>query len=182
MIILSEEEDAEIQCEKAITKAFEWSPNYLEAQLCLANLRLCQCRSDEARDIVRRSLSSWYIAPLESEDESNEAKEDHVKEKRFPMNDLEMPLFSQRLSTAKLCIELELYEEALNVLETLLAEDDGDAEIWYLFGWTYYLTQEFSMAKEYLLRASEVRVDEDRVGKGGGETIGYQEVILSGCD
>ena len=131
----------------------------MEAQLCLANLRLCQCRSDEASDIVRRSLSSWYIAPLKSdEEESNEINdEDHTKEKSFPMNDLEIPLYAQRLSTAKLCIELELYEEALNVLETLLAEDDGDAEIWYLLGWTYYLTQEFSMAKKYLFQASNVR-------------------------
>lgn len=138
-------------------------PNSLEAKLTLANLRICQSRSNEAIEIVRQYLSSWYTEAKqdnEDHDVAEEKKDSDIGENVLLMDGVNMPAYPQRVSIAKLCIELALYQEALDVLQTLLAENDEDMENWYLFGWTYYLMQDMSAAKECLTKASEVRTDE----------------------
>jgi hypothetical protein len=153
----SEEPDAETECESAINQALEWAPNGLEAELCLANLRLCQCRADEAVDIVRRCLSRWRMDAAPDDDDSDAVAEQGVGTGVFSSDDpSDWPTYSQQVAVAKLCIELSLYEEALSVLEILLATDDEDPEPWYLIGWTYYLTRDTSLAVEHLVKASEV--------------------------
>jgi tetratricopeptide (TPR) repeat protein len=45
-----------------------------------------------------------------------------------------VPSLASRLSTAKMCMEVELWPEAADVLDRMLVEDDTDMEVWFLLG------------------------------------------------
>jgi hypothetical protein len=44
-------------------------------------------------------------------------------------------LYTTRVAAAKILIELELWDEASEVLDGLVEEDDSVVEAWYLLGW-----------------------------------------------
>jgi tetratricopeptide (TPR) repeat protein len=149
-------------------------PGDLEAKLTLANLRLCQSKFDEVRDLINELISPWYKETNNEdeqdeesdivEEEEEEIKGDKIEEQEkhvqriFSIDDINLPTYSQRISIVKLCIEVQLYEEALDFLQTLLADDDEDVDNWYLCGWTYYLMQDMVAAQEYLTKALEVNI------------------------
>lgn len=53
--------------------------------------------------------------------------------------DPKVPDFPTRISLARLLMEAEMEEEALEVLERLITEDDSSVEAWYLGGWCLHL-------------------------------------------
>jgi hypothetical protein len=67
--LLSDEADAETSCERHTTAALEADANSVEALNCLANLRLCQQRPEDAQATVTRALAilkaagEWLTAP-----------------------------------------------------------------------------------------------------------------------
>ena len=87
--------------------------------------------------------------------------------------------YTNRVSTSKLLIELEMFDEATQVLDGLLEEDDEVVETWYLLGWVNRLramdTQDLDTqqgynanVRYYLLKAKRVHTknptdDEDLV-------------------
>lgn len=48
-------------------------------------------------------------------------------------------LYTTRISTAQMLIELEMWEEGSKVLDGLTEEDDEVVNTWYLLGWLNYL-------------------------------------------
>lgn len=62
--------------------------------------------------------------------------------------------YEPRTNCAKMCVELSMWNEAADVLEGLLREDDRFVEIWYLAGLSYrhLQVQKFlaSIEKAYL--------------------------------
>lgn len=122
MTDLSWEEDAEERCEKLITNAMtvedETSPEVLQT---LASIRLSQDRKEDAQAALQRSLESWIHLDADSED---------------------IPDFAARISLARLLMESELEDTAMDVLERLVLEDDQSVEAWYLGGWCQYLEAE----------------------------------------
>lgn len=48
---------------------------------------------------------------------------------------MDVPEFPTRISLARLLMEAEMEEKAIEVLERLVAEDDNSVEAWYLGGW-----------------------------------------------
>ena len=56
--------------------------------------------------------------------------------------DPKLPPLQTRVSLAKIFLELELYQPALDVIQGILAADDTDAEAWYLDGWAHFLIAE----------------------------------------
>ena len=73
--------------------------------------------------------------------------------KEMEPNDIDRPSYDHRLACAKMFVELEAYEIGAEVLETLLEDNDEDAEIWYLTAYCYAHTDVHS-APEYLEQAS----------------------------
>ena len=61
-----------------------------------------------------------------------------------------VPPWASRLSLAKMCLEAELWPQAADVLDRLLAEDDAQMEVWFLLG-------------EALLHAGELEAAADTV-------------------
>ena len=118
MTDLSWEPDAEARCESLITEALLTAPHSPEALQTLASIRISQCRTEEAQKALKSSMELWHDLPLESED---------------------IPDFPTRISLARLLMEVDIEESAIEVLERLVGEDDRSVEAWYLGGWCLYL-------------------------------------------
>ncbi|UNI14980.1 hypothetical protein JDV02_001555 [Purpureocillium takamizusanense] len=121
MTDLSWEDDAEQRCEALITEAILIAPGSPETWQTVANVRISQTRVDDAKGALRRSLELWQDLPPE-----------------HPL----VPEFPTRVGLARLLLETEMEDEALRVLERLVADDDQSVEAWYLGGWGLYIAGE----------------------------------------
>ncbi|KAK5019993.1 hypothetical protein LTR16_001738 [Cryomyces antarcticus] len=121
MTDLSWEEDAEARCESLITEALLVAPEDPEVLQTLASVRISQTKLDDARAALARSTALWK--DLEPEDPK-------------------VPDFPTRISLARLLMEVDMEDEAMEVLERLVAEDDSSVEAWYLGGWCLHLIGE----------------------------------------
>ncbi|KAI1265059.1 hypothetical protein F5Y18DRAFT_56219 [Xylariaceae sp. FL1019] len=118
MTDLSWEEDAEKRCEALTTEATMVAPDFAETWQTLANVRISQSRFDDAKAALSRSLELW---------------------KDLPPEDPSVPDFPSRVGLARLLMEVEQEQEAIEVLERLVSEDDQSVEVWYLGGWGLYI-------------------------------------------
>ncbi|KAF2461031.1 hypothetical protein BDY21DRAFT_334110 [Lineolata rhizophorae] len=118
MTDLSWEDDAEAQCETLVAEALLVAPDRPEPLQTLASVRISQLRPEEARTALARSMELWKdLAP-----------EDPL-----------VPDYATRISLSRLLMEAGMEDEALEVLERLVLEDDQSVEAWYLGGWCQYL-------------------------------------------
>ncbi|KAL8863106.1 MAG: hypothetical protein Q9178_000480 [Gyalolechia marmorata] len=127
MTDLSWESDAESRCESLVTEAILVAPESPETLQTLANVRISQERIDEAAKALTDSLTLW---------------------KDLPSGDEGVPDFPTRISLARLLMEVEMENDAMEVLERLIEEDDTSVEAWYLGGWCAYLAAERSKASQ----------------------------------
>ncbi|KAI0489536.1 TPR domain-containing protein [Xylaria cf. heliscus] len=118
MTDLSWEEDAEQRCESLTTEATMVAPDFAETWQTLANVRISQSRFDDAKAALNRSLELW---------------------KDLPPEDPSVPDFPSRVGLSRLLMEVEMEQEAIEVLERLVGEDDQSVEVWYLGGWGLYV-------------------------------------------
>jgi tetratricopeptide (TPR) repeat protein len=107
--------EAEGGAEKYAALALEHNPDSPTALNLLASIRLSQTRNDEAQSLLEQSLLKWLGKP-----------------------DVKPPIYDDRISFVKLLLEVELYDKALEVLETLQREDEDNVELWYLYACAYY--------------------------------------------
>ncbi|XDG10443.1 hypothetical protein ABKA04_010058 [Annulohypoxylon sp. FPYF3050] len=121
MTDLSWEEDAEQRCEALVTEATLVAPDFAETWQTLANVRISQERFDDAKAALTRSLELW---------------------KDLPPEDPSVPDFPSRVGLARLLMEVGMEQEAIEVLERLVGEDDQSVEVWYLGGWGLYVMGE----------------------------------------
>ncbi|KAI0109576.1 TPR domain-containing protein [Nemania sp. FL0031] len=121
MTDLSWEEDAEQRCEALTTEATMVAPDFAETWQTLANVRISQSRFDDAKAALSRSLELW---------------------KDLPPEDPSVPAFPSRVALSRLLMEVEMEQEAIEVLERLVGEDDQSVEVWYLGGWSLYVMGE----------------------------------------
>lgn len=117
MTDLSWEDDAEQRCDALITEAMMIAPKSPETWQTVANVRISQERTDEARQALRQSLELW---------------------KDLPASHPAVPEFPTRISLVRLLLEVTLEEDALGVLHRLVTDDDQSVEAWYLGGWCLY--------------------------------------------
>lgn len=119
--------NAEARCETAVTEALLVAPNNPESLQTLASIRISQLRMDDARAALSRSLALW---------------------KDLDPDDKSVPDFSTRISLSRLLMEAEMEEDAIEVLERLVGDDDASVEAWYLGGWCLHLLSEKQDATE----------------------------------
>jgi tetratricopeptide (TPR) repeat protein len=127
MTDLSWEEDAEQKCEALVTEATMVAPGFADPWQTLASVRISQIRLEDARAALTRSLDLW---------------------KDLSPEDSAVPDFPTRVSLARLLMEAEMEDEAIEVLERLVGEDDSAVEVWYLGGWGLYILGEKQKEKE----------------------------------
>lgn len=107
------EEGAEAACESLIVQAQNVDPSNPEVFRVMSDLRLTQCRGEEAKESISHCLDLISAMSVESPD---------------------FPSYEQRSAVVRVLVELGLFAEATVVLEGLLAEDEKIVETWYLLG------------------------------------------------
>jgi tetratricopeptide (TPR) repeat protein len=121
MTDLSWEEDAEAICDKLTSEALRIAPNNVETLQTIASVRISQSKLEEARQYLSKSLKLWEHLPVDSPD---------------------VPDFPVRISLVRLLMESDMEDEAMEVIERLIKEDDSSVETWYLGGWCLHLLGE----------------------------------------
>jgi tetratricopeptide (TPR) repeat protein len=109
---------AEQKCEEYISQALQLDQSNPEVLQTLASIRLSQCRTIDAQEAITAAVNTWI--------------------NQQPTSPL-FPPYENRINQAKLLMETENHELALTVLKTALLENDQDIQVWYLFGWCYYI-------------------------------------------
>jgi tetratricopeptide (TPR) repeat protein len=184
MTDLCDEQDAEKTCEMFSTRAVEIDPDNSEAQQTLGNFRMCQSKPKDAVPHILKAIDlivKMHEREEEEEEEEEEGDEDMSRNDSGKHADItlddpfemvsELPSYDSRFALSKIAMELELYPQAISVLERLLAEDDSNMEAFYLIAEAYYLQGEYAEAYEYLQIAIEMIdnvLDEGKSSKQGG--------------
>jgi len=127
--------EAEEQCSRATTEALLVAPEVPETLQTIASVRISQNKRDEARGYLGKSLNLW---------------------KDLDLGDTRVPDFPTRISLARLLMEAEMEDEAMEVLERLVSEDDSSVEAWYLGGWCQHLMAE-KQAQEQTSESNEAQ-------------------------
>ena len=143
------EHDAEQKCEEYARLACEADPGNPEAYQCLASLRLTQQRIDDGREMLQKSLSLWM--PLEPES----SMDAEMEVERRPM-----PVYSSRLTLAKMLLEVKAYEWCLMVLKTIQQENDENMELWYLYAMAYWLLGSDTLLAQHYCEENESSVEQ----------------------
>jgi len=119
---LCDDINAEEKCDHYNKMAYHICPENPDVLISIANLRIIQERFDEARDYLDSFLQVYYALV----DENNCEDE--------PCIDMD---YNLRYSAVQLLLELHYNEDAANIIELLLLENDSMLEIWYLAGIAY---------------------------------------------
>lgn len=130
MTDLSWEAEAESRCEALIAEAILVAPDDPPTLQTLANIRISQGRVDDAQKHLSQSLDLW-----------RELEPQHP----------DIPDFPTRISLARLLMEAAMENDALSVLERLIAEDESSVEAWYLGGWCLKLLADKRQDDDHLV-------------------------------
>ncbi|XP_072316960.1 uncharacterized protein [Eucyclogobius newberryi] len=141
------EEGAADKCKEFIERALHYRHDNPEALQLMASYLFSAERNQEGKEYLLKSVAGW----LPSQRAASGLEED--------LQNIEIPPYESRISTAKLLIESEEYETAVDVLEGLLEEDDEVVQVWYLSGWVCYLQLE--RAKELQQREAREATEEE---------------------
>lgn len=102
-----------------------------------------------------QAIASYRISQQNNEDALEQMKKSYNLWKDLEAEDIDRPSYEARVTAAKLFIELEAYYEAGEILETVLLDNDEDAETWYLAAFCYSTTDVRS-CPEYLENAKNL--------------------------
>uniref|UniRef100_A0A3Q2PRP4 Si:dkey-12j5.1 n=2 Tax=Fundulus heteroclitus TaxID=8078 RepID=A0A3Q2PRP4_FUNHE len=130
------EEGAADKCRQFIEKALHYHHDNPEALQLMASYLFSTERNQEGKEYLLKSVGMWLPAHKRGAASSTTEEEEEEEEGN------EIPPYESRITTAKLLIESEEYEMAVDVLEGLLEEDDEVVQVWYLSGWVCYLQWE----------------------------------------
>ncbi|OWZ17668.1 hypothetical protein PHMEG_0008359, partial [Phytophthora megakarya] len=134
MTDLCDHEEAEGRCEKYFQEAMNFDVGLPEPTQALANLRLVQQNKEAADEL----LEETYRRLHENCDENS------------------LPSLEFRTATGKMLIEVERYEQACDVLEGVMQEDDENAELWFLVGTCYRAMDDLPNALEFFEKCQKM--------------------------
>ncbi|KAF1387865.1 hypothetical protein PFLUV_G00084350 [Perca fluviatilis] len=143
------EEGAADKCKDFIERALQYRHDNPEALQLMASYLFSTERNQEGKEYLLKSVALWL--PIQKQSAASSSTEEDMQN--------EIPPYESRVTTAKLLIESEEYEMAVDVLEGLLEEDDEVVQVWYLSGWVCYL--QFEKAKEQQEREGREVMEED---------------------
>uniref|UniRef100_A0A1A7Y3S6 Uncharacterized protein n=1 Tax=Iconisemion striatum TaxID=60296 RepID=A0A1A7Y3S6_9TELE len=144
------EEGAAEKCREFIERALQYHHDNPEALQLMASYLFSTEKIQEGKEYLLKSVGLWL--PAQKESVASSTTEEDVQN--------EIPPYESRITTAKLLIESEEYEMAVDVLEGLLEEDDEVVQVWYLSGWVCYL--QWGKAKEQQEREGRSVTEEEQ--------------------
>jgi len=180
---LCEEDGAEQSCEQALTLAAAVDKDSLDVQQTFASLRISQCRPADA-GVILGGVAARVCAALEMAQQqsilgnvpSGASASAHVfggAVAGAALDECPDPQFC--ISTAKLLVECAcgspaLAEQAMDLCQMLLEEDDENIELWYIMGMaalgasppdTEAAIYHLEKAKEMILQLQENHGDDE---------------------
>ncbi|XP_034468230.1 probable assembly chaperone of rpl4 isoform X1 [Hippoglossus hippoglossus] len=132
------EEGAADKCREFVEKALQYHQDNPEALQLMASYLFSTEKNQEGREYLLKSVGLWL--PAQKQSAASSSTDERMQS--------EIPPYESRITTAKLLIESEEYEMAVDVLEGLLEEDDEVVQVWYLSGWVCYLQLEKSKEQQ----------------------------------
>lgn len=144
------QEGAADKCKENIERALQYHYDNPEALQLMASYLFSTERNQEGKEYLLKSVGLWL--PAQKQGAAFSSTEEDTQN--------EIPPYESRITTAKLLIESEEYEMAVDVLEGLLEEDDEVVQVWYLSGWVCYLQLE--KAKERREREGGEATEEEK--------------------
>ncbi|XP_068179473.1 uncharacterized protein si:dkey-12j5.1 isoform X2 [Antennarius striatus] len=151
------EEKAADKCRESIERALQYHYDNPEALQLMASYLFSMEKNQEGKEYLLKSARLWLPAQKQLSASSSTDGDRQI----------DIPPYESRITTAKLLIESEEHEMAVDVLENLLEEDDEVVQVWYLSGWVCYL--QLNKAKEQQERegreATEEEVEEQKALK-----------------
>lgn len=162
---LCDEPEAQTEAERFISLATGCDPSNPETWQAEANYKLVTQQFDAAKESLRKSLDLWlpqHAAFLET----GEGRQTSLT-------------FNSRVATVQLCLDLEMFEEATQIAEGLIEEDEEVVTPWYLLGWLNYLREDpdyWGNVRHYLTRAKQVQAKNPTDDQ---EMINHIEEILA---
>jgi len=139
--------EAETETANYIKLAVEADGTNPEAWQADASFKLIIADVEGAKNSISRSLELWlpqHTAFLEK----GEGSETSLS-------------YNSRLGTVKVLLDLEMFDEATQICDALLEEDDEVVAPWYLLGWLNYLREDqdyWGNVRHYLGKAKQVQV------------------------
>ena len=179
---LCDEPEAEREAETSAAAAVTADEQNPDAHAVYASVRLSQSRPSEAAIMLKRAsaLLEALCREMEEdvlkEDDGNNEEGDMVLSEENSSNNTTslslktteakellaaqsaalMPAYHSRLSLGKMCMESELWHEASDIFDRLLAEDDTVMEIWFLLGEAQLHSQDFNSALDTVTTAAAI--------------------------
>jgi len=147
MTDLCDEEEAAVEARKHINFATEVDPSNPEGWQALASFLLVLGESEEAGVAMERSLSLW-LPQHTAWAATGEGEQTNLS-------------YDTRLASVKVLLDLEQFDKAAEILDSLLEEDNEVVAAWYLHGWLNYLRNDpdfHGNVRHYLKRAQQVHV------------------------
>lgn len=161
-------DDAEQQCETYLQQALQIASDLPDALQTCASLRLSQRRPTDAVEMILKAFESMKegcqeLAKLVGLREDPTAEQQAVELVQVE-NVQNLPEFEFRCETAKILLECasldqkadECLQAAIDVLGSLLAENDEVVEIWVLTGDAFAALMNPELAQHYWERALEM--------------------------
>ena len=139
MTDLCDLDEAEAECGACIEKAVQADDSNPEAWQTKARLHLIKTEFEESKSCMEKSLSLWlpqYMNVLEDRATSAD-----------PVDVCPLP-YTIRLASAKILMELEDWDNAVQVLKGLIEEDELVVDTWYLLGLTNKLRADFEATND----------------------------------
>jgi tetratricopeptide (TPR) repeat protein len=157
---------------QAVAISTEGSPEEVEASMALANLRLSQSRSHEALVAMQRVVSAMRVG-LEILNCSEVNADDAVRGVEM------LPPMDVRIAAGKQLLEVGLWSDAVDVLNSVLYECDFNIEVWYMLAVGYHHIPDPDSAMSALQQARDLlSVPDGFVGQLDEDTIAEQEEII----
>jgi len=149
--------EAQSEAERYVSLAVQCDPDNPETWQADANLKLVLQQFDGAKESMRKSLDLW-LPQHTAFVETGEGVETSLS-------------YNSRLETVKILLDLEMFDEATQICDGLIEEDDEVVAPWYLLGWINFLREDpdyWGNVRHYLTKAKQVQVmnptdDEDMV-------------------
>ena len=149
--------EAQSEAERYVSLAVRCDPNNPETWQADANLKLVLQQFDEAKESMRKSLDLW-LPQHTAFVETGEGVETSLS-------------YNSRLETVKILLDLEMFDDATQICDGLIEEDDEVVAPWYLLGWINFLREDsdyWGNVRHYLSKAKQVQVmnptdDEDMI-------------------
>ena len=171
--LYSDYPEAETKCVEYIKEAKEKDALNLEVYSTLASIKISQCQPDEARKALVENLALWYKDP---------SMDNHLYEGGQPVDITKYadswPCFDSRLAISKLLVEVGLLHRALDIIETLHAENDEFWQVWYLFGVCHLRMAQHGHEMDENGNAISLMVVDESSGGGGGVDAGEQAELV----